>query len=104
MYHTFLDLSFRKAGGDRFAESAEVIYAADQDVLNAAISQLIEDNQPEPSRFMFDVSVPGYRNLRFTVFAGNRLLAVPVSSVVAVLGVLPFFLKPKVVSSSASII
>lgn len=53
MYHTFLDISFRKAGGDSFAESTEVIYAADQNILNAAVSQLIEDNQPELSRFMF---------------------------------------------------
>lgn len=39
----------------------------------------------DDDRLMFAISVPGHRNFRFTEFSGNCLLAVPVSSVVAVL-------------------
>ncbi|MNT02473.1 hypothetical protein D3C72_1369730 [compost metagenome] len=49
---TLLDLGFRITSGNRFGEAIQVIYADDEDILNAAVSQVIQYREPELGGFI----------------------------------------------------
>ena len=47
MHNALLDLRRGVAGGNRFVKTGQVVHAGDQNILHAAIAQLIQNTKPE---------------------------------------------------------
>ena len=47
MHNAFLNVRLRIDGSDRLAEAVQVIHAVDQDILNAAAFQIVQNAKPE---------------------------------------------------------
>lgn len=51
--NAFLDFGFWIAGSDHLREVTQVVYTDDEDILNPAISEVIQNTEPELAGFIF---------------------------------------------------